>query len=181
MDGPHAPGRVVVLNGPSSSGKTSIATQLQALPGAGPLLHVSLDAFRAMEPHGYWSEQSRPQWPLREEALCRAINAAAAAYARHGLDVLIDHVLPARAWAWMAQDLRGLPVVTVGIHCASAELARRELLRGDRPEGLAESQAERVHLDRTYDFELDTTSVPVEVCAQRLHAWLASQKHLPAA
>ena len=46
-------GRIVVLNGASSAGKTSIARELQRmLPVA--YLHVQLDAFRAMEPPGYF-------------------------------------------------------------------------------------------------------------------------------
>lgn len=48
---PH-PGMVIVLNGASSAGKTSIAKALQAKLDA-PYHHVQLDAFRAMEPPGY--------------------------------------------------------------------------------------------------------------------------------
>jgi len=47
------PGTVIVFNGASSAGKTSIAKALQTKLGT-PYLHVQLDAFRAMEPPGYW-------------------------------------------------------------------------------------------------------------------------------
>lgn len=167
-------GRVVILNGPSSSGKSSLARRLQELASGEPFLHVSLDAFRAMEPPNHWSEASRATWPQREEALCRSMNAAAAAYASRGLSVIVDHVLPPRAWDWIGQDLHGLPVLAVGIRCAAAELARRELDRGDRPIGLGRSQVDRIHRDRTYDLELDTTSLSVEQGARRLHAWLST-------
>lgn len=170
----NAAGRGVILNGPSSSGKSSLARRLQTLSRDEPFMHVSLDAFRAMEPPHYWSERERDSWAPREEALCRAINAAAAAYARRGQGVIMDHVLPPRAWPWIAQDLRGLPVLAVAIHCAHAELAARELARGDRRAGLAASQAVKIHQDRAYDLELDTTSLSAEECATRLHAWLCT-------
>ncbi|MRD47964.1 phosphotransferase-like protein [Caenimonas koreensis] len=98
----RAAGRIVVLNGASSSGKTSIAKALQASSTAEAFLHISLDAFRAFEPAGYWSPDVRQLHAQRVESLCRAMNAAAAAYVRAGDSVIVDHVLPPEAWAWLA-------------------------------------------------------------------------------
>lgn len=165
-------GRIVVLNGASSSGKTTLAKHLQAL-STEAFQHVSLDAFRDMEPPGYWAG-SKELWPLRVEALCRAINAAAAAYARSGESVVVDHVLPDEGWTWMSQDFAGLQVHVVAVHCDPQELARRERARGDRPAGLAASQA-GLHRERDYDFELDTTHVDAGAGAEALLAWLTEQ------
>lgn len=175
----HRPkvGRIVVLNGPSSSGKTTLARNLQALSTSEAFLRVSLDSFRDMEPPGYWSADARALWPSREEALCRSINAAAAIHARAGESVIVDHVLPAQAWSWMAQDFAGLPVFLVGVRCAREELLRREQARGDRPAGLAASQG-RLHHNRIYDFELDTTHAGAPDCARILQAWLTGQPWL---
>lgn len=164
-------GRVVVLNGASSSGKSTLAKHLQALSTSEAFQHVSLDAFRAMEPPGYWSASTKELWPFRTEALCRSINAAAAAYARAGESVIVDHVLPAQGWSWMAEDLAGLQVLVVGVHCDPEELVRREQARGDRPAGLAASQV-GLHRERAYDFELNTTRLDSTDCAKMLHAWL---------
>lgn len=173
----QAVGRIIVLNGPSSSGKTTLAKHLQVLSTSEAFLHVALNAFRDMEPPGYWGTDTKDLWPLRVEALCRSINAAAAAYARAGESVIVDHVLPEQGWSWMAQDFAGLPVLFVGVHCGAEELARREMARGDRPIGLAASQG-RVHQKRAYDFEVDTTQVSAQECAKVLHAWL-NEEHGP--
>lgn len=171
------PGRIVVLNGPSSSGKTTLAKHLQALSTFEAFQHVGLDAFRAMEPPGYWDARTKELWPSRIEALCRTINAAAATYARAGESVIVDHVLPIEGWPWMAHDFAGLPVFVVGVHCELEELVRRERARGDRPAGLAASQT-GLHRNRDYDFELDTTNFGSMDCAKALHAWLTCPTRL---
>jgi chloramphenicol 3-O phosphotransferase len=164
-------GRIVVLNGASSAGKTSIARELQRmLPVA--YLHVQLDAFRAMEPPGYFEGIAPELRKLRVTALCRALNATAAAYARHGQGVLLDHAVPPDYWPLLMEDFTGLPLVRVGVHCDPVVLAARECVRGDRPLGLAASQVESIHASRCYDLEVDTTAcTPVE-CAQRIRAHL---------
>jgi len=49
-------GCIVVLNGTSSSGKTSLATAVQAVAPE-QYLHVQLNAFRDMEPVGYFARE----------------------------------------------------------------------------------------------------------------------------
>ena len=56
----------------------------------------------------------------------------------------------------------------VGVHCAPAELERRERERGDRAIGMAVGQLEKVHAHGTYDFTVDTTSTPAATCAARI-------------
>lgn len=171
-------GRILVLNGTSSSGKTTLAKRLQALSQSETFLHISLDAFRDMEPAGYWSPEVEHLRQVRVEALCRAINATAATYARAGESVIVDHVLPHQAWSWAAEDWAGLPVLFVGVRCSAQELSRREQARADRPLGLAASQIRTVHRDRVYDFEVDTTAATADECAAALYAWLATRPEL---
>jgi len=170
------PGRIVVLNGPSSSGKTSLARAVQRrLPA--PHQHLQLDAFRAMEPAGYWDgwEQRDPAAvALQLAAMCRAMNAALIEYSRHGQHVIFDMALTNRdAWRHLLDDLAGRPVWLVGVTCAVAELSRRELQRGDRLPGLAAGQAARLHRDKVYDFMVDTSEGSPDECAARLVDWLA--------
>ena len=125
-------GRVLVLNGTSSAGKTSLAKALQAvLPEA--YLHVQLNAFRDMEPPGYWKDLDPATSELRIEALCRAMHAAVAAHARHGQHVIFDTVLDRASVArYFEEDLRPLAPLLIGVTCAVDELERREQARGDR-------------------------------------------------
>ena len=111
---------------------------------------------------------------LRVAALCRAMNATAAEYARHGQNVLLDHVLSAEGWVYLADDLAGLSVLLVGVHCSVEVLHARERSRGDRPLGLASSQAGQIHTDRVYDFEVDTSLENSIECAANVRRWLES-------
>ncbi|TDP61461.1 chloramphenicol phosphotransferase CPT family protein [Roseateles toxinivorans] len=167
----HA-GKVIVLNGTSSAGKTSLALELQRVAPELQPIHVQLDAFRAMEPAGYWSIEYKEQGLLRLEALCRAINSAVAQFARFGQNVILDHVLTPEACRFLLEDLAGHDVLLVKVECSHEQLRLREAGRGDRESGLAESQLESVHTACSYDFEVNTTSSPPTELARRVAVWL---------
>lgn len=170
---PPAPGLLVVLNGTSSAGKSTLARVLQArLPG--DFLHVALDDFRAMEPAGYFGPDARPQHRLRLAALRRALHGTCAAYLAHGQNVLLDHVLDPGSWDALASDLAGHRVLLVAVHCSADELARREQQRPDRAPGLAASQRVAIHHQRRYDFSVDTTRHSAEACGAAIASWLAT-------
>jgi chloramphenicol 3-O phosphotransferase len=164
-------GFVLLLNGCSSAGKTSLARVLQARR---PMLHLQLDAFRAMEPEGYFTHIDPGLRHLRVAALCRAMNAAARQFAVHGQEVILDHVLPAQAWAWLEEDLAGVPLHRVGVLCELPELERREATRSDRRPGLARSQRDDA-VGAAYDFTVDTTRTSAAECAAQVLAWLATR------
>lgn len=172
MSALHHPGILVVFNGTSSSGKTSLAAEVQRLAPELQLLHLQLDAFRAMEPRGYWSSDYRDQAQLRLEALCRAMNKATVEFLRCGQNVLMDHVLIAEACSYLLEDLIGHHVLFVKVECALEELERRESQRKDRTPGLAKSQLASVHAACSYDFEVDTSSHPASELGQILAGWL---------
>ena len=166
-----ASGSILLLNGTSSSGKTSLAKALQAaLPQQ--YLHVQLNAFRDMEPVGYFSREQAASGSLRVAALCRAMHATVAEFVAHGQNVIFDHVLSAEAWHYLFEDFREQTPYLVGVHCSIEELVRRERARGDREHGLAESQVGRIHEDREYDFSVDTSRSSPTECANALVHWL---------
>ncbi|VVE38514.1 Chloramphenicol phosphotransferase family protein [Pandoraea horticolens] len=167
----HPPyGTIIVLNGPSSAGKSTLSKYLcENL--AEHHLHIELDAFRNMEPANYWDVEKQ-MTQVRVAALCRAINATAATFSRHGQAVIVDHVLSSDAWHYMLEDLIGLPVLTVGVFCSLDILTERELTRGDRKIGLAKSQFDSIHANRHYDYVVDTSSSSALDCAQSVLEWL---------
>ena len=176
-------GTILILNGTSSSGKTSIARALQSLV-AEPYHHLQLDAFRSMEPRDHWEgwkHQPPESIALKLAALCRGMNAVLAEYSRHGQNVVFDTELSnPDAWQYVVEDLVNLPVLMVGITCAVAVLAQRERERGDRTLGLAASQFDRVHKDKEYDLMIDTTESTTTDCAVAIAEWL-SQSPIPQA
>jgi chloramphenicol 3-O phosphotransferase len=166
-------GTIVVLNGPSSAGKSTLSRYLcENL--VEHHLHIELDAFRNMEPANYWDVEKQVI-QVRVAALCRAINATAATFSRHGQAVIVDHVLSSDAWHYMLEDLIGLPVLIVGVFCSLEILTERELTRGDRKIGTAKSQFDSIHANRHYDHVVDTSSSSASDCAQLVLEWLRSR------
>jgi chloramphenicol 3-O phosphotransferase len=172
-----ANGVILLFNGTSSSGKTSLAKALQKiLPQQ--YLHLQLDAFRAMEPVGYFSSEQAALGSLRVAALCRSMHAAVSQFAAHGQNVIFDHVLSDDAWRYLFEDFAEQQIYLVSVHCAAEELLRRERTRCDREPGLALSQIERIHRNREYDFSIDTSHSSPADCALAVRHWL-QQEPLP--
>jgi chloramphenicol 3-O phosphotransferase len=172
---------VIFLDGPTSAGKTSLARALQArLPGL--FMHLGIDHFIQMAPlklHGVvegFRLVPQPDGTLpivvgeTAERVLDAYRASVRAIAAQGTGVVVDEVLLEKAWLerWV-QELAGVDVFFIGVHCALTELERRELARGDRGRGQARSQHERVHRHAEYDFTVDTTETDAERCAAAIH------------
>ncbi len=164
------PGRIIFLNGTSSSGKSSIARELLDILDDGVSFHLAVDGFNAM--------RSKRELGAEEldDALRRTrmgFHRSIAAMASVGNDVVVDHVLSER---WRLLDcLTVLPpedVLFVGVHCPLNELTRREQARGDRPAGLAAHQFDLVHAHGDYDLECDTSTETPRECAQHIKHFL---------
>ena len=161
-------GRVVLLNGTSSSGKSALAAELlRVLPT--PWFHLPVDLAGAARGAERTAELSGPDL----EAVLRRTRAGfhrmVAGMAEAGNDVVADHVL---SEAWRLDDLLTVltpyDVVFVGVHCDPDELALREARRGDRPAGLAAAQLSAVHGHGGYDVDVDTSRTPIGACARRI-------------
>lgn len=176
-------GKIVILNGTSSAGKTSILHGLQGvLPE--PYLDAGIDKFIWMLPERYLE---RPLWDdvlgkadHAGEAgltLFRGMHHAIAALARQGNNVLADHVLVDPAWVKeCAQLFEGLPAYLVGIRCPLEVLVEREKSRHNRTLGQAALQYPLVHAHGDYDCEVDTSVLSVEECALEIKKRLESDE-----
>lgn len=158
------PGRVILLNGTSSSGKSSIAKELLAtLDGA--WYHLAVDQFHRIRSRHDWSEEEF--LPVFQRTVL-GFHRAVAGMASAGNDVIVDHILGER---WRLADcltvLDGLPVLFVGVRCSLNELERRERERGNRTIGRAALQFPLVHQHGVYDLEVDSERhTPAECAAQ---------------
>lgn len=115
---------VLVLSGPPGAGKSSVAERLVARVPRGVLL--AQDDFFAAVRSGFippWREESGAQ----NEAVVRACAAAAAEFARHGYDVVVEGIVLPWALAHY-RDLLGaadiVPVYQVLLPSSAAVLAR---------------------------------------------------------
>jgi chloramphenicol 3-O phosphotransferase len=167
---------VILLNGTSSAGKTSIARALQAdLPGL--WMHVGLDHFLTMMPLKLHGVPSGMQWlherdgalpvQLGDEgyAVIESFHRAVAAIAVHVPVVVDDVIFEPRLLAHWLETLSDLDVFFVAVDCELEELERREVARGDRPTGQARWQVGVVHSHGCYDFTVDTTATSAYACA----------------
>jgi chloramphenicol 3-O phosphotransferase len=137
---PLAP-TIILLNGISSAGKTSIAQVLQRTLHE-PYLRVSIDAFEDMLPV---PSQVGGQFTWEElfPRLLAGFHRSIAALADVGSNLIVDHVMVYReGWASTLADcvavLEPFAVYFIGVHCSLEEAMRREQARGDRFTGTAE-------------------------------------------
>ena len=158
----------ILLNGASSSGKTSIARAIRKM-AAVPFLHASVDTFTELfdwdviAGDALWQECDRAGVAIFHRSLPALLSTR--------FPVVIDHVLEEREWYEEYQEaLRGHRVLSVGVHCPLEILRKREKARGDRGIGLAERQYARVHRHGGYDLEVDTSILSPYECAQTILA-----------
>ncbi len=158
----------IILNGTSSSGKTSIVKAIQKVSSF-PFLHASVDAFTdmfdldAITEDELWWECHNAGVSLFHRALPTLVSTR--------FPVVIDHVFVESAWHQECyEQLRGHRVFSVGVHCPLEKLREREKQRGDRAIGLAERQFPQVHVHGPYDLEVDTSAASPEECAERILA-----------
>lgn len=179
---PFCPGgRVLLLNGASSAGKTSLAYALQEREPESPWMVMSVDAFLSMcAPHAGRAVETEDEAGL---PLVAAFHAGIAAAARAGAWVIVDHVAGERA-AWVAdlgERLTGVPCANVRVECREEVLRLREESRQDRPADWAHArrQAAQIHALLAYDARVETSVDSPALCAARLRDALAALGFCP--
>jgi chloramphenicol 3-O phosphotransferase len=169
--------QVIVLNGSSSSGKTTIARCLKAILPT-PWISLSVDdLLRALPPslmdsHAGIAFGDHGEVTIGEgfREVATGWLAGLGAMARAGTRIIYDDVFlsGAESQARLRTHLVDLSVLWVGVHCDAEVAAAREIARGDRVVGGAASQSITVHEGVTYDLEVDTTSTESLDCARTI-------------
>ena len=158
---------IIFLNGASSSGKTTIAKELQAQIEE-PYLHMSIDSFldTMMTWYGLASNDG-----FEEVGLGRLFSMflhSIEAFAKTGSNQIIDNVLGQFDVNRECIDLlAGYDAYFVKVHCPLDELERREKQRSDRKSGQARRQVGNISTG-TFDIEIDTSILPPSECAAKI-------------
>jgi len=171
--------QVIVLNGGSSSGKSTIARCLQAILPR-PWISLSVDDLVAALPASMTETGAGiafgPDGAVTVDHSFDEIQAAwlagVAAMARAGARVIFDDVFlgGGASQERTREHLAGLDVLWVGVRCDPSIATGRERARGDRVAGMAAAQTEIVHHGVVYDVEVDTSRTESLDCARVIAA-----------
>jgi chloramphenicol 3-O phosphotransferase len=190
------PGQIIILNGGSSAGKTSLAKAIQNIMPE-PYMLLGIDVFwmsmpqkqidlETVDPEYYtWVEEEhngRPYFRIIPgpilDSMMIARYYAIAEYLRRGLNVVADDVV----WSplWLEETIKaldGFKAFFIGVFCDDEVAAGREIHRGDRYGGWARGSQIYAHKDAIYDLTLDSSFETPEQCAQTIKEALDSGLH----
>lgn len=176
--------QIIYLNGPSSSGKTTLAKALQN-SFSEPFLHLGIDKlidfmpakinnFEGGEaPDGFsWKPDldptGQPTFHIQAgpyaKKIVKSLKAISILLASQSYNLIIDDVafgaIEVDEWK---EALNNYSVLYVGVITPLEILEKRELARKDRCIGSARGQYYRVHENVSYDLEIDTHHQSIEM------------------
>jgi len=152
---------LILINGPSSAGKSSISRLLKERLTAEV---VALDDFipdNLDEP--LWEDDVYELMP----EMCRRISGLFSG----GAEVIVDHVITsARIYDALLSAAEGQAVIKVLVSCDLKLLKEREKARGNRYQGAAEITLEYLYPKSGYDLVIDSGVLPAEQAAEIIAA-----------
>lgn len=161
-------GRILFLNGVTSSGKTSIVDALQQRDD--PFFYVvANDLFEQMVGDRFLQED---YWKYLSEVILMMYHTAKL-YSDMGKNVLIDGILVEREqlkphYQQLMDILKENPLDVVEVYCPLEICRQRNLARGDRYEGQSGEQAVLMAQNIRYSLRVDTSRNTPEECAQAI-------------
>jgi chloramphenicol 3-O phosphotransferase len=160
----------IVLHGPTSAGKSSLARALQDSATV-PAFHVALDAFVTMSRRRDMRspEEQRQAYHIH----CDNLRSTLARLVATEFEVIVDFVL--RDEDELRETLRVLavrPVYLVGVTAPVSVLEEREARREDRAVGMAREQSAHPAFLRGYDLVIDTSTHTPETGALAIRSFL---------
>ncbi|MCE2572036.1 chloramphenicol phosphotransferase CPT family protein [Motilimonas eburnea] len=164
--------QVILLNGTGSSGKTSIAKELQELLEE-QYLNFSIDSvLYALPPSDLQcmiTGQDIVRAGYEYAKLVDGYHRCLPSLLDAGCKLIIDNAwIDANEVDALLSLLSPYRVCVVGVYCDLAEANRRERERGDRAIGLAEYEYPLVHQVFDYDYKVDSTHITPQQGAQQL-------------
>ena len=177
---------ILLLNGPSSSGKSILSDLLQSKLQE-PFLHIGIDKIIDMMPYwinnweggkselGFWWQETKDpegnkiceikMGPYAQK-ISQTYKEVVITLAKNGHNIIVDEVAfgnkEIEIWR---EKLSEFNTLYIGIHCPLLTLEERERARGDRILGSARHQFHTVHENINYDLEVDTDMNSIEACA----------------
>ncbi len=188
-------GTIVILNGPSAAGKTTLQKELQKTLNE-LYLTVGIDGFfDAVLPHDFPNGQSivgrefvrGVSTSIDAEGhqiitlnigqagrrVVTGMHNAFAAYAAAGNNLIIDYILYEKEWLpELMNALKDYKVYFIGVTIPLELLEERERARGTSPVGHARSHYDTVHAHGEYDLEVDTSKMSSQEAARTIKQFM---------
>lgn len=151
-------GKIILLNGASSAGKSTLARGLQQRLDE-PFWHFSIDhLFAAGVLPQARIDAGDFRWTDLRNRFLDGFHCSLPALAGAGNNLIVEHIIEEESWMSRLLPLLGpFDVFFVGVHCPLPELERRERERGDRRIGDAKTDFATTHTFTVYDIEVDAT------------------------
>ncbi|WP_342479061.1 AAA family ATPase [Paenibacillus sp. FSL H7-0350] len=182
-------GMLLVLNGTSSSGKTSISAELIKQKEI-PFYHVSIDDF--FMNYNDFINHKFPDEPVREidhqvisdildDSICSVFYSTIKLLSEMGFNVIVDTVFDNdKRFNEFLDHFADRTTLFVGVLCSREELIRREQARGDRQIGLVDAQFDIVYRFDEYDLEVNTEELTPAECAEQIINYIKSNQEYSA-
>jgi len=189
------PGTVIILNGSSASGKSTLQKAIQKLAPV-PYLSLGIDNFFNdvfPDEHGTLGTKTDTdfQHQLRSveikeniahlkigsegQKIVHGMNAAIAAYAKAGNNIVVDYIMYDQAWMEeLLHNLNNCPTYLVGVKVPLEVVEQREKNRSTSPIGHAKSHYNNVHIGNDYDMWIDNTELTPEQGALQILNFISS-------
>lgn len=157
--------RIILLNGPSSSGKSTLASNLQALikdKNSEEYAIISIDDFLKMSTKEVIYEED--VFDISSKICDKSIELL-----RLNQGIIIDHVITSeRIYKHLIESLKLYDIYLVHVTCPLLELKRREEERRNRCLGSAEASYEYLFPKEGYDLTVDTFVSSAKECSLQI-------------
>jgi chloramphenicol 3-O phosphotransferase len=185
-------GAVIILNGPSSVGKSSIIKAFQAQQKS-PWLATGIDHLYVGVIPPHWLDDKPEHHAIMTikttedqegktvhavfgpegRKVIKGMHRAIAAYAQAGNNVIVDYIKYEPEWLEDFQKaLNGIKTMWVKVTAPLDTIIKREKERGTSPEGHARSHYHTVHENMPYNLTVNTDKLTPDESAQKISAAL---------
>ena len=178
-------GKLIYLNGASSSGKTTIAKDLQLIL-EDTFLSISSDTFSGFYPpkkkelnnynQNYLSKVKKSLENKKKPSIVHLYNSFILSMINEGMNVIADTTFLKYMTIEEIKSIASIEAYLIDVICNIEVLEKREQLREDRPIGAA-----RKHIEFCYDYQIhdctvDTSETDSFTCAQVIKKVIGESK-----
>lgn len=160
-------GRIIILNGVSSAGKTTLARIVQDRSPT-PLYRLDIDDFILMSPDKF-NDYENGDFSVEYRFASKFFHVVKL-YSDFGFDLIVPCMFFKNSDALQEFNvlLHGYPVLIVNVSCPPEELQRREAKRGNRQIGSAQAQLKLLETEFENSLLVDNFMNSNDTCADMI-------------